>query len=143
MGARQQSRQRRQDMEASKGESPLETAKRLVRAVARAFYDDAVVAVLDALLRDRHLRDADMDKRMGGLSHKMVRVRLGWLAWVIDRLRTSLTRRLSIVHVFFCGQVRRVLGELLEERLIKTEEVLDEASGRRDLYVRDHLGAWR
>lgn len=60
-------------MEAIKGESPLETAKRLVRAVARAFYDDAAVAVLDALLRDRHLRDADMDQRMGGLSHKMVR----------------------------------------------------------------------
>lgn len=28
-----------------------------------------------------------------------------------------------------------MLGELLEERLIKTEEVLDEASGKRDLYV--------
>lgn len=39
--------------------------------------------------------------------------------------------------MYCCGvvQVRRVLGELLEERLIKTEEVLDEASGGRDLYV--------
>lgn len=60
------------------GETPLEACKRLVRAVARAFYDDAAVAVMDALLRDRHLRDADMDQRMGGLSHKMVRRRVGW-----------------------------------------------------------------
>lgn len=100
-------------MEASKGESPLEMAKRLVRAVARAFYDDAVVAVLDALLRDRHLRDADMDQRMGGLSHKMVRVVVvGWSAWVVGYVRRlrgrSLTRLLSIVHVLFvlyrCGE---------------------------------------
>ncbi len=62
-------------------ESPLEAAKRLVRAVARAFYDDAAVAVLDALLRDRHLRDADMDQRMGGLSHKMVG---GLKCWMLE-----------------------------------------------------------
>ena len=46
-------------------ESPLETAQRLVRTVARAFYADDIVVVLDAMVRDRYLQDNNMDKRVG------------------------------------------------------------------------------
>lgn len=52
-------------------ESPLETAQRLVRTVARAFYSDELVVMLDMLLRDRYLRDSTMDKRVG-ISAKLV-----------------------------------------------------------------------
>lgn len=53
-------------------ENPLDTAKRLVRAVGRAFYSDEVVVMLEMLLRDRYLRDSTMDKRVG-ISAKLVR----------------------------------------------------------------------
>jgi transcription initiation factor IIE alpha subunit len=52
-------------------ENPLDTAKRLVRAVGRAFYSDEVVVMLEMLLRDRYLRDSTMDKRVG-ISAKLV-----------------------------------------------------------------------
>lgn len=81
-------------------ESPIELATRLVRAVARAFYADDTVVVLEALLRDRHLRDTDMETRLG----------VG------------------------AKQARRLVVELLEEHLIRSEEVLDEATGKRELY---------
>lgn len=81
-------------------ETPIELATRLVRAVARAFYADDTIVVLEALLRDRHLRDADMETRLG----------VG------------------------AKQARRLLSELLEEHLIRTEDVLDEPTGKRDLY---------
>ena len=81
-------------------ESPIELATRLVRAVARAFYADDTVVVLEALLRDRHLRDTDMETRLG----------VG------------------------AKQARRLLAELLDEHLVRTEEVLDEATGKRELY---------
>lgn len=82
------------------GGNPLELAKRLVRAVARAFYADDTVVVLDALLRDRHVKDTDIDTRLG----------VG------------------------AKQARRLLTELLEERLIKTEDIVDELTGKRELF---------
>ncbi|KAM3575240.1 hypothetical protein VYU27_002826 [Nannochloropsis oceanica] len=81
-------------------ETPIDLATRLVRAVAQAFYADDTIVVLEALLRDRHLRDTDMETRLG----------VG------------------------AKQARRLLTELLEEHLIRTEDVLDESTGKRELY---------
>jgi len=47
-------------------------AELLVSLVARAFYGDETVAVVDVLLRDKYLREDDMSKRLS-LPGKMLR----------------------------------------------------------------------
>ena len=39
-------------------------AETLIATVARAFYDDDVVCLIDVLLRDKYLRDDDMAPRL-------------------------------------------------------------------------------
>jgi transcription initiation factor IIE alpha subunit len=54
-------------------------AEALIATVARAFYDDEAVAVIDVLLRDKYLRDDDMGPRLS-LPAKQLRRTLQFLA---------------------------------------------------------------
>ena len=42
----------------------MAAAEALISTVARAFYDDDVVCLIDVLLRDKYLRDDDMSVRL-------------------------------------------------------------------------------
>lgn len=53
-------------------------AEDLIRSVARAFYDDAQICLIDVLLHDKFLRDDDMHKRLS-LSAKQLRATLTFL----------------------------------------------------------------
>lgn len=53
-------------------------AEALIASVARAFYEDDVVMVVDVLLRDKFLRDDDMSKRLS-LTAKQLRQTLQFL----------------------------------------------------------------
>jgi len=53
-------------------------AEDLIRTVARAFYDDSAICLIDVLLHDKFLRDDDMSKRLS-LSAKQLRQTLTFL----------------------------------------------------------------
>ncbi len=53
-------------------------AEFLIATIARAFYDDDVVCLIDVLLRDKHLRDDDMAPRLS-LPAKQLRRTLQFL----------------------------------------------------------------
>lgn len=53
-------------------------AEALIATVARAFYDDETVAVIDVLIRDKFLRDDDMAPRLS-LPAKKLRAILHFL----------------------------------------------------------------
>jgi len=53
-------------------------AEALIMKVARAFYDDVAICLIDVLLRDKFLRDDDMAKRLS-LSAKQLRATLTFL----------------------------------------------------------------
>eukprot|EP00529_Nitzschia_sp_RCC80_P034396 CAMPEP_0113515046 /NCGR_PEP_ID=MMETSP0014_2-20120614/40729_1 /TAXON_ID=2857 /ORGANISM="Nitzschia sp." /LENGTH=97 /DNA_ID=CAMNT_0000411575 /DNA_START=216 /DNA_END=505 /DNA_ORIENTATION=+ /assembly_acc=CAM_ASM_000159 len=46
-------------------------AERLIAAVARAFYDDDAVCLIDVMIRDKFLRDDDMQQRLQLPSRKL------------------------------------------------------------------------
>jgi transcription initiation factor IIE alpha subunit len=52
-------------------EAALETAQRLVRTVALAFYADEIVVLLDVFIRERYLKDNNMHQHVG-VSAKLV-----------------------------------------------------------------------
>ena len=62
------------------GEStfPIRRATPLISTIARAFYDDDVVCLIDVLLRERYLRDDDMHVRLS-LPAKQLRRTLQFL----------------------------------------------------------------
>ncbi len=51
-------------MESAEQEDMTKYAEQLIRAVARAFFTDEYVLVVDVLIRDRFLRDDDMGLRL-------------------------------------------------------------------------------
>ena len=56
----------------------MAAAEALISTVARAFYDDDAVCLVDVLLRDKYLRDDDMAPRLG-LPAKQLRRTLQFL----------------------------------------------------------------
>ena len=46
-------------------------AKALIATVARAFYDDEAVSLIDVLIRDKFLRDDDMTPRLSLPARKL------------------------------------------------------------------------
>ena len=63
-------------------------AEKLIGTVARAFYTDDVVLVIDTLIHDRYLRDDEMGARLQ-LSTKQVRNVMGMLGENGERLVRS------------------------------------------------------
>jgi transcription initiation factor TFIIE subunit alpha len=49
-------------------------AEHLISTIARAFYDDDIVCLIDVLLRDKFLRDDDMAPRLSLPSKQLRRV---------------------------------------------------------------------
>ena len=56
----------------------MAAAEALISTIARAFYDDDVVCLVDCLLRDKYLRDDDMAPRLS-LPAKQLRRTLQFL----------------------------------------------------------------
>ena len=53
-------------------------AEALISTIARAYYDDDVVCLIDVLIRDKYLRDDDMGVRLG-LAAKQLRRTLQYM----------------------------------------------------------------
>ena len=51
---------------------PVSLAEKLIAVVARAFYSDSIIIVLDALVREKYIRDEELGPRLK-LSSKDVR----------------------------------------------------------------------
>ncbi len=46
-------------------------AERLVQTIARAFYPDEIVVILDFLLADKYLKNSEMETRIGMPGNKV------------------------------------------------------------------------
>lgn len=104
-------------------------AEALLQAVARAFYDDDIVCLIDVLIRDKYLRDDDMGQRLS-LPARKLRVTMQFLQEehlvkyeLVDDLRSGGSQNTKYWYIDFHHAVNviRLRIYLLKKKLDEDE----------------------
>jgi transcription initiation factor IIE alpha subunit len=104
-------------------------AESLITTVARAFYDDEAIALIDVLIRDKFLRDDDMSIRLN-IPAKKLRSTLQYLMeerWVdvetVDDLAQGGSQATKFYYIDYCRTVHtiRLRLHLLQQQLEAAE----------------------